>query len=142
MKEFESFGELNIGNDLLKKAQNDFISSSVNDKEIIYTIQKFYKDNKYILDPHTAVGVCTAEKHKFNTPIICLACAHPSKFNNTIKNALGFEQEIPEELAILNDLETKFKSVPPDEEKIKSIIVETINYNTPNHNTKKIESKK
>jgi len=127
MKNFETSGKLTIGSDLLKIAQNDFITSSVNDEEIIYAIRKFHKENKYILDPHTAVGVHAAEKTKLSSPIICLACAHPAKFDKTIRYALGIKQEIPEELAILKNLETQSKSVPSEEKKIKKIIIETLN---------------
>jgi len=126
MQEFDSSGKLTIENHLLKIAQNDFISSSVNDEEIISTIHKFYQDNEYILDPHTAVGVHAAEKNKLNTPMICLACAHPAKFETTIQNALGFELELPEELEDLKNLDSKFLSVPSNEEKIKKIIVEKL----------------
>ena len=73
MKDFERSGKLTIEGDLLKIAQNDFVSASVNDEEIVETIRKFHQQNGYLLDPHTAVGVCAAEKIKIRTPVICLA---------------------------------------------------------------------
>jgi threonine synthase len=126
MKDFEQSGKLTIEGDLLKIAQNDFVSASVNDEEIVETIRKFHQQNGYLLDPHTAVGVCAAEKIKIRTPVICLACAHPAKFGETIRKAMGNVPELPDELAVLENLETHCKTVPADPEKIKEVILETL----------------
>ena len=54
------------------------------------TIRSFWKDYKYLLDPHTAVGVSVAlEKRDAGTPMICLATAHPAKFGEAIRRATG-----------------------------------------------------
>ena len=126
MKNFESSGKLKVEQKLLNIAKKNFTSKKVNNLEIISTIRKYYQENNYILDPHTAVGVNTAEKCQLDGPVICLACAHPAKFNNTISNALGFEQILPDELSILYNLETKYKILQPNEGKMKKIIMETI----------------
>ena len=73
MKNFENKGVLNIEKNLLKIAQKDFLSASADDLEVISIIQKYYKKFKYILDPHTAVGIYVAEKLKLERPSICLA---------------------------------------------------------------------
>jgi len=123
MNTFENTGKFKIEQNLLKIAQKDFMSANINDSEVVSTIKKYYKNSKYILDPHTAVGVCAAEKTKLNSPIVCLACAHPAKFNNTIEKVLGFKPRIPDELSNLNELETKFETVPCSEEKVKNLIL-------------------
>ena len=97
---------------------------------MVSTILKYYKESEYILDPHTAVGVCAAEKTKLNSPIICLACAHPAKFNNTIEKILGFTPKIPDELANLYNLETKFETVSCHEEKVKNLMLKHITFKT------------
>jgi len=127
MKNFENKGELNIESNLLKIAQKDFLSSSANDKEVISVIEKYHKEFNYILDPHTAVGICSAEKLKLEHPTICLACAHPAKFNDTINKIFDFNPIIPKELADLNNLETKFETVLCDENIVKEIILEHLN---------------
>ena len=117
---------MTIEGDLLKIAQHDFVYSSVNDEEIVETIRKFHQQNGYVLDPHTAVGVCAAEKIKIRTPVICLACAHPAKFGETIRKAMANVPELPDELAVLENLATHCKTVPADPEKIKEVILETL----------------
>ncbi len=126
MNTFENSGQFKIEHDLLKLAQEDFMSANTNDDEVISTIRKYFKESKYILDPHTAVGVCTAEKAKLNSPTICLACAHPAKFNNTIEKALGFTPILPNQLAYLQNLQTKFETVSCNEEKVKNLILKNL----------------
>ena len=128
MKNFENKGVLNIEKNLLKIAQKDFLSASADDLEVISIIQKYYKKFKYILDPHTAVGIYVAEKLKLERPTICLACAHPAKFDDTIQNIIEFSQHIPKELSDLNDLETKFETVLSDEKIIKQVILKHLNF--------------
>ena len=126
MDEFEQSGELTVESNLQKKAQQDFASARVDDEEILSIIGKFHQDHKYLLDPHSAVGVCAAEKTEIRTPIICLACAHPAKFSMAIRKALGTEPKLPEELASLHNLKTRGKTVPADTEAVKKVMIDTL----------------
>ena len=126
MTDFERTGKLTIEGELLKIAQSDFVSARVGDEEIVRTIRNFQQQTRYLLDPHSAVGVFAAEKTDIQTPIICLACAHPAKFGKTIQKALGIEPKIPDELAALENMETNCKTIPAVTEKIKNEILETL----------------
>jgi threonine synthase len=126
MDDFERRGKLTLESDLLKQAQSDFASARVSDEEIVMTIRDFHLETGYLLDPHTAVGVKAVEKTDLQTPVICLACAHPAKFGETVRKALGTEPEPPEELAALEKLETNSKTIPAVTERIKSEILETL----------------
>ena len=46
--------------------------------------------DKVVIDPHTAVGVACAEKMNLKN-FLCLACAHPVKFQETVTKSLGHE---------------------------------------------------
>ena len=126
MDDFESNGKLAFGNDFLKKAQNNFISAVVNDEEILEIVSRFNQENGYLLDPHTAVGVRATEKNNIQTPVICLACAHPAKFGQAVREALGRYPELPDELAALENLKTRSKTVLADPETIKKVILERL----------------
>ena len=126
MDEFEQSGELTVESNLQKKAQQDFASARVDDEEILSIIRKFHQDHKYLLDPHSAVGVCAVEKIEIRTPVICLACAHPAKFSMAIRKALGTEPKLPEELANLHNLKTRGKTVPADPEAVKKVMLDTL----------------
>ena len=126
MDDFERRGKLTLESDLLKQAQSDFASARVSDEEIVMTIRDFHLETGYLLDPHTAVGVKAVEKTDLQTPVICLACAHPAKFGETVRKALGTEPKLPEELAALEKLETNSKTIPAVTERIKNEILETL----------------
>ena len=79
-----------------------------------------------MLDPHSAVGVCTTEKIEIRTPVICLACAHPAKFSEAIRKALGTEPILPEALASLQNLNTRSKTVPAEPEAVKKVMLDTL----------------
>ncbi len=79
-------------------------------------MKAIYESNHYILDPHTAVGVCAWRDHqKKNTSDknvtsnshlgIILETAHPVKFLPSVKEVLGFEPEIPSQLLSIIDKE-------------------------------------
>jgi threonine synthase len=126
MDEFENSGRLTIGADLLSNAKNDFVSGSVDDAEILSTIRNYNQQHGYLLDPHSAVGVRAAEKTDIRTPVICLACAHPAKFSKAIRKALGTEPKLPEELAALENMDTRSKTVPANPEAVKKEIIGTL----------------
>ncbi len=79
-----------------------------------------------MLDPHSAVGGCAAEKIEIRTPVICLACAHPAKFGKAIRKALGTEPILPEALACLQNQKTRNKTVPANPESVKKMMIDTL----------------
>ncbi len=126
MDTFEQRGHLKVESNLHKKAQQDFSSARVDDEETLSVIRKFYQDHKYLLDPHSAVGVCAAEKIEIKTPVICLACAHPAKFSRAIGKALGIEPILPYELESLKNKETHSKTVSANTEAVKNVMLDTL----------------
>ncbi|MFA6929147.1 MAG: threonine synthase [Lentisphaeria bacterium] len=67
-----------------------FAAGKGDTEKTLATIRKYYDLKKYILDPHSAVGVSVAEKFQLDgIPTICLATAHPGKFPEAIQKALG-----------------------------------------------------
>ena len=126
MDEFEKNGKLTVESNLHKKAKQDFSSARVDDEEIISAIRKYHQNHNYLLDPHSAIGVCAAEKIKIRTPVICLACAHPAKFSNVILKSLGNDPILPEALSNLQNLDTRSKTVPANPQAIKKLILDTL----------------
>ena len=91
--------------------KNDITGISVSDKTTIKTLQQINSDYKYILDPHTAVGVAASLKHQTkdnNYEHIILGTAHPAKFDDTIRSFIEDDISIPERLSIF-DSKSKIK---------------------------------
>jgi len=68
-----------------------FRTHIVADDAILATTNSIWEDEKYLLDPHGAVAVAAARHYRSQVsgPIVCLATAHPAKFPETIRQAIG-----------------------------------------------------
>ena len=67
-----------------------FKSEYATSDEVEKCIKKYFEIYKVLIDPHTAVGVVCAEKMNLKN-FMCLACAHPVKFQETVTKSLGGE---------------------------------------------------
>lgn len=123
MEEFAAEGKINIS-DYLDQIQRDFETAAISEEEVQETIEKFYEQHQYQLDPHTAVGVKAALKHRVaGVPIICLATAHPAKFPEVVKEATGVLPSAASLEGILKR-ESKCVTMNPDKSLLKNYIAE------------------
>lgn len=110
------------------KIFGDFISGSVTNDETIKQIQKTFKDYDLTVDPHTATGLKVAEdlqKDKLvETPIVCLATAHPSKFSEVVEKALDQKIELPKRLEHVLNKNEKLAVLDKSSELVKKFILE------------------
>jgi len=79
-------------------------SFSISDEETVSTVQRVFKDYKYMADPHGAVGFLALQrwldKHPGNKGLF-LETAHPVKFPDAIVQATGEQVPIPASLTPL-----------------------------------------
>jgi threonine synthase len=122
---FAKTGRMEFSSEERGRVCEDFSSQSVNQEETLATIASFYKENDYLLDPHTAVGVKAAlEKTQDGTPVICLATAHPAKFGDAVTTATGQEPPRPASLAGIEQLPSRCEIKESDLDAIKKYIEE------------------
>tara|TARA_Y100000992_G_scaffold200966_1_gene136975 strand:+ start:16 stop:1368 length:1353 start_codon:yes stop_codon:yes gene_type:complete len=76
--------DTSVFNELSKK----FMSESATSEEVYSQIKETFENHNVLLDPHTAVGVVCAKKLNLKK-VMCLACAHPIKFQETVQKALN-----------------------------------------------------
>jgi len=101
----------------------DFLSRSVSRRETLDTISTFYRESDYLLDPHTAVGVKAALDHLTDGyKIICLATAHPAKFDEAVVSATGARPERPRSLAGIDSLPARCDVLESDLGEVKRFI--------------------
>ena len=125
MEEFRKTGKLSFSESELERVRKDFISGCAAQKETLDTIRKVYEKTGYILDPHTAVGVKVAlELYDPSFPTICLATAHPAKFPEAVKEAIGRYPDKPEAIRVLENKKRRFVVLPADTERVKDYISE------------------
>ena len=119
LQEFEKTGSVNMKLPL----DQLFVAGATGTAETVDTIRKYYLDYTYLLDPHTAAGINVAEQHLFNEwPTICLATAHPAKFEDAIRQATGKDLATHEKLAAIAIQPTRRTVLPAKEQVIKDFI--------------------
>ena len=112
----------------IKKINIDFLSERLSEDETLKEIRETYYKNKYILDPHTAIGLGVAKKLKINNCIV-LATAHPAKFPDAIIKSINQKTELPNELSHINNKKENFEIINNSLEKIKEYINGCVNEN-------------
>jgi threonine synthase len=122
--ELQQTGRIKFSDDELKRVQSEFMTCSVDEKMTLETIANFNRENGYILDPHTAVGVRGALECAKGATVICLSTAHPAKFGDAVEKAVGFPPPLPPQLAKLEGLQTRCEVMDADREKVKQFVQE------------------
>ena len=92
------------------------------------TIRTFHDAYRYLLDPHTAVGVSVALQNLDpNVPMICLATAHPAKFPDVIRRATGRpELATAPQIEAMKGLPTRNVKLPNDAKAIAAFMMRKI----------------
>ena len=90
---------------------------AVTDGETKTAIETVYREHRYYLDPHGAVGWKAAEKLRDTlpaaSPVVVLATAHPAKFAETVEPITG-PVPVPSVLAEVIGREIRASVIPPD----------------------------
>lgn len=127
MNELLKNNSFKLNDKSLKNFRENFYGGSGNDQELKEEISFFYENFNKIICPHTAAGTRIARqylKKSPETPMISLATAHPSKFNNVIDKVLDLQVKIPSRLKRLLDLEENFDVLADDVEQLKQVILD------------------
>ena len=76
-----------------------------------------------IVDPHTAVAVNAAAKIAASAaPVVTLSTAHPAKFSDAVKRAIGLDPPVPPALKSVMTLPEKLENLPNDPALIRQFI--------------------
>ncbi|MFK8164756.1 MAG: threonine synthase [Lewinella sp.] len=88
---YDRNGSVQFSDTELATFREGFLTYTVTDDNILATTHSHWEEENYLLDPHGAVAVAAARHYRpqLSGPIICLATAHPAKFPETIRLAVG-----------------------------------------------------
>ena len=126
MKDLNDNGFFKLENDELIKIRENFSAEKINDADTLRIIKDFFINYGFILDPHTATAVGASYKVKNNSKTIVLGTAHPYKFLETIKLAIGKNVDPPKQFSDLSKKIEKFEIVDNKLDDIKKYIIEKI----------------
>jgi len=126
MKSIKEKGEYIIDKESLDKINIDFLSSRMDENEVLKTIRTVYEKFNVVLDPHSAIGYGAFDKVNLKGNNVVLATAHPCKFPDAIEKAINLNAELPNELAFVLGEKENYDIIENDLTKIKQHIKERI----------------
>jgi threonine synthase len=102
----------------------------VTDAETSRVIGEMWRKHGILLDPHTAVGYCAAERYLADSAdepeLLVMATAHPAKFSEIVEKTIGSPPELPGRLAAYLDKEKVSTVIGNDVEELKTYLLETV----------------
>ena len=126
MNFFSENGYQTLPSSIIADIKKHYKAYTVSDLEILNTIKLFNEKYKYLADPHTATGLKILEDMNDSNINISLACAHPAKFGNAIKKAIGKDPIFPKDLENIFDKKEKMTILNNDLNEIKNHILNKI----------------
>ena len=126
MKSIKEKGKYTIQKESLDKINVDFLSSRMDENEVLNTIKTVYEKFDKVLDPHSAIGYGAFDKVNLNGNNVVLATAHPCKFPGAIEKAINIKAELPDELLFILDEKENYDIIDNNLNKIKQHIKERI----------------
>lgn len=127
MKDFVQSGTIKVPSPVGSEVDPLIATDSASNTETLATIKNVHQTSGYLLDPHSAVGVAVCDKQSSKEEAtLCLATAHPAKFGEAIKEALGYDAAHHKSIDQLHELPTRCETLPANEDAIRSFMEETI----------------
>ncbi|MBK1695206.1 threonine synthase [Chromatium weissei] len=123
LNDLQTTGQLTVDAEHHAQTCIDFNAMAASDTETLAQIQAIEAASGYILCPHTAVGVHAAQGQ---INCICLATAHPAKFNDAVQNAIGREAPLPPSLQGIMEKESRCIELAATVEEVKAYLKETL----------------
>lgn len=98
--------------------------AAYSDDEIRATMRKCHKDRGYILDPHGACAYqALLDTIKPGEAGVFIETAHPAKFLDTVRDAIGTEPAIPDRLRAFMQGEKKSVAIPNSYDALRSLLM-------------------
>jgi threonine synthase len=97
------------------------------DAETLAGMRTLYEHYGYVADPHTAVGYLGLARYRAENPGrhpgIVLSTAHPAKFAETCREALGRDVELPERLHACLDRPKQAITMPANDAALRTFLL-------------------
>ena len=123
MGDFARSRKLVLPTPVLSQLRARYSAFASDDLETRAAIAAVHKETGRIIDPHTAVGVAAARKiGKSPSPVVVLSTAHPAKFPDAVRQAIGAPPPEPRRLSGMKDLPEKLDILSNDPVLIKQFI--------------------
>ena len=97
MRQLKECGSFGIGDQRMEWIQSLFWGECADDKETLEEIRKRWTQDRYLMDPHTAVASHVLQRYRLDsndtTPTVIVATASPYKFSRDVLRGIGGQSE-------------------------------------------------
>jgi len=108
MLEFRKTGKMPVSDGMWEKINKKFQGMSINNNDTLNAIKKWKDDKGIIFDPHSIIGLQAGCKMKTSSPVVVMATAHPAKFPDVLKQAIGEKVNVPEHMSDIFTKQEKY----------------------------------
>jgi threonine synthase len=123
MEALFSTGAFAIAAQPLAAIRADFAAGRANEREVADAIATTYRSSGFLADPHTAVGLAVADRFaRTGVPMVTLATAHPAKFPDAVKAAIGIEPAVPRGFAEILTKPERYVTIANDRQAVEDHI--------------------
>ncbi|GBQ98668.1 threonine synthase [Acetobacter nitrogenifigens DSM 23921 = NBRC 105050] len=113
MTGFRATGKMDVPDEVWSSARELFSGLALDDQATETEIQRLHRESLYLADPHSAIGVAAGRKYReAGCPTVAMATAHPAKFPDAMRAAIGVIPALPPALADLYEREERYRVVP------------------------------
>ena len=126
MNDLKKKGQFTLKKENLDKIRKNFFSESLSEDETKLVINKIYKKEGILIDPHTAVAVGAADKISLEDETVVLGTAHPAKFSDVVMKETSIKPDLPENLKKILNQKEKVEILPKDLNKVKDYIMDRV----------------
>ena len=127
MEKLKNEGGYSLSEKEINHIKSDFSASTISDRSTKETLERVYKENQVLIDPHTATAFKSAEIHSTGEEMLVLGTAHPCKFPESVKEATGVEPKIPESIKNILNKKESYATLDNNIDVVKNHILERIN---------------
>lgn len=113
--ELSERGSVDLSPGQRRAVREQFAAGWLEDREVGDVIKRVHDLHGLMLDPHTAIAWEVGERlRQPNEKLVTIATAHPAKFGEVVRRALGVEPPLPPDLADLSQRPERFEVIPND----------------------------
>ena len=112
MTGFRQDGRMVVPDAAWSAATGLFRGLAVDDTQTMAEIRRLRDEAGYVADPHTAIGIAAGRAWAVpGMPTVAMATAHPAKFPDAMRAALGTAPALPPRLADLYERPERYRVV-------------------------------
>ena len=129
-------GGFDVAAEKLQDARRQFSARRIDDTRALDCMARTWRECGKLIDPHSAAGLAAAEEagadrrgEGHQTPMICLATAHPAKFPDAVERATGVRPALLPPLADLLQRPERVNRLPNDLAAVKEFVRSSVSDN-------------